>query len=59
MKPEYYKQVNDMFTMCPKLKDEFRELYEVITLILKSFDLQEQANEINKKLNELNSDKHE
>lgn len=45
--------------MCPKLKDEFHELYEVITLILKSFELQEQANEINKKLNELNSDKNE
>lgn len=59
MKPEYYKQVRDMFTMCPKLKDQFYDLYEVITLILKSFDLQEQANEINKKLNELNSKKKE
>lgn len=57
MKNEFYKQINELFIKHPNEKDEYHELYEVITLILKAIDLQEQSNEINKKLNELNSEK--
>ena len=59
MKNEFYKQVNEIFIAYPKLKDDYYELYECITLILKAIDLQEQSNEVNKKLNELNSEKKE
>lgn len=59
MKNEFYKQINEMFISVPRFKDEYADLYEVITLILKAIDLQEQSNEVNKKLNELNSDKKE
>lgn len=55
MKNEFYKQINEFFIMYPNLKDDYHELYEVITLILKAIDLQEQSNEVNKKLNELNA----
>ena len=59
MKDEFYKQVNELFIKHPNEKDEYVDLYEFITLVLKSRDLQEQANELNKRLNELNSDKKE
>lgn len=59
MKDEFYKQVNELFIKHPNEKDEYADLYEFITLVLKSRDLQEQANELNKRLNELNSDKKE
>ena len=59
MKNEFYKQVNELFIKHPNEKDEYPELFECITLILKAIDLQEQSNEVNKKLNELNSDKKE
>lgn len=59
MKNEFYKQINEMFVSVPRFKDEYADLYEVITLILKAIDLQEQSNEVNKKLNELNSEKKE
>lgn len=59
MKNEFYKQINELFIKHPNEKDEYHELYEVIILILKAIDLQEQSNEINKKLNELNSEKKE
>ena len=59
MKNEFYKQIAEIFVMYPKLKDEYNDLYEVITLIIKAIELQEESNEINKKLNELNSDKKE
>lgn len=59
MKNEFYKQINEIFVAYPKLKDEYSDLYECITLILKAIDLQEQSNEVNKKLNELNADKKE
>ena len=59
MKNEFYKQINEIFIKHPNEKDEYRDLYECITLILKAIDLQEQSNEVNKKLNELNSDKKE
>lgn len=57
MKNEFYKQINEIFVMYPDLKDQYDKLYECITLILKAIDLQEQSNEVNKKLNELNADK--
>ena len=59
MKNEFYKQIAEIFVAYPKLKDEYNDLYEVITLIIKAIELQEESNEINKKLNELNSDKKE
>ena len=57
MKNEFYKQINEIFIKHPNEKDEQRDLYECVQLILKAIDLQEQSNEVNKKLNELNSDK--
>lgn len=57
MKNEFYKQINEIFIKHPNEKDEYRDLYECVQLILKAIDLQEQSNEVNKKLNELNSDK--
>lgn len=59
MKNEFYKQINELFIKHPNEKDEYRDLYECVQLILKAIDLQEQSNEVNKKLNELNSDKKE
>lgn len=59
MKNEFYKQINEIFIKHPNEKDEYRDLYECVQLILKAIDLQEQSNEVNKKLNELNSDKKE
>ena len=59
MKNEFYKQINEIFIKHPNEKDEYRDLYECVTLILKAIDLQEQSNEVNKKLNELNSEKKE
>ena len=59
MKNEFYKQINELFIKHPNEKDEYPDLYECVTLILKAIDLQEQSNEVNKKLNELNSDKKE
>ena len=59
MKNEFYKQINELFIKHPNDKDEYRDLYECVQLILKAIDLQEQSNEVNKKLNELNSDKKE
>lgn len=59
MKNEFYKQINELFIKHPNDKDEYRDLYECVKLILKAIDLQEQSNEVNKKLNELNSDKKE
>ena len=44
MKDEFYKQVNELFIKHPNEKDEYVDLYEFITLVLKSRDLQEQAN---------------
>lgn len=40
------------------IREEFPELYEVIKLINKAIDLQEESNEVNKKLNELNQEKN-
>lgn len=59
MKNEFYKQINELFIKHPNEKDEYRDLYECVQLILKAINLQEQSNEVNKKLNELNSDKKE
>lgn len=59
MKNEFYKQINELFIKHPNEKDEYRDLYECVQLILKAIDLQEQSAEVNKKLNELNSDKKE
>ena len=59
MKNEFYKQINEIFIAFPKAKDMYPDLYECVTLILKAIDLQEQSNEVNQKLNELNSDKKE
>ena len=59
MKNEFYKQINELFIKHPNDRDEYWELYRCIQLILKAIDLQEQSNEVNKKLNELNSDKKE
>ena len=59
MKNEFYKQINELFIKHPNDKDEYRDLYECVQLILKAIDLQEQSNEVNKKLNELNADKKE
>lgn len=56
MKSAYYIQVNQMFDRCPELKEEFKDLYEVIQLILHAIDLQEESNEVNKKLNEMNKE---
>lgn len=57
MKNEYYKQLVEIFVAYPNLKDDYRDLYEVITLINKAIELQEESNEINKQLNELNQEK--
>ena len=59
MKNEFYKQIAEIFVAYPNLKDDYNELYEVVTLINQAIKLQEESNEINKKLNELNSDKNE
>lgn len=59
MKNEFYKQINEIFIKHPNEKDKYPELFECISLILKAIDLQEQSNEVNKKLNELNSEKKE
>lgn len=59
MKNEFYKQINELFIKHPNEKDEYRDLYECVQLILKAIDLQEQSAEVNKKLNELNSEKKE
>lgn len=59
MKNEFYKQINELFIKHPNEKDEYRDLYECVQLILKAIDLQEQSTEVNKKLNELNSEKKE
>lgn len=59
MKNEFYKQIAEIFVAYPKLKDEYNDLYEVITLINQAIKLQDESNEINKKLNELNQDKKE
>lgn len=57
MKNEFYKQINELFIKHPNEKDEYRDLYECVQLILKAIDLQEQSAEVNKKLNELNQEK--
>lgn len=59
MKNEFYKQIAEIFIAYPNLKDDYNDLFEVITLINKAIELQDESNEINKKLNELNSDKKE
>ena len=58
MKGKYYKDAHDMFEKYPEAKKEFKELYEVIELILHAIDLQEQSNEVNKKLSELNKEEN-
>lgn len=57
MKEEFYKQINEIFIKHPNERDEYPELFECISLILKAIDLQEQRNEVDKKLNELNQEK--
>lgn len=59
MKNDFYKQIAEIFVAYPNLKDDYNDLYEVVTLINEAIRLQEESNEINKKLNELNSDKNE
>lgn len=59
MKNEFYKQINELFIKHPNDRDEYFELYECVKLILKAIDLQEQSNEVNKRLNELNQEKPE
>jgi hypothetical protein len=59
MKNEFYVQMKECFIKHSDLKDDYPELYETIELIIKAIDLQEQSNEVNKKLNELNSEKKE
>lgn len=59
MKNEFYKQIAEIFIAYPNLKEDYADLFEVITLINKAIELQDESNEINKKLNELNSDKKE
>jgi len=59
MNNRYYKDLKIIFESHKVIRDEFPDLYETITLINKAIELQEESNEINKKLNELNADKKE
>lgn len=54
MNNRYFKQLKEVFIKHPDLKDDYYDLYELITVINKSIDMQEEVNEINKKITELN-----
>lgn len=54
MNNKYFKELKECFIKHPDLKDDYHDLYELITVINKSIDMQEEVNEINKKITELN-----
>lgn len=56
MKNSYYRDLLHIFEMHEDLRNNYADLHEVIKLINKAIDLQEESNEVNKKLNELNSE---
>ncbi len=57
MRNEYFIELKECFIKHPDLKDDYLDLYELITTINKSIDLQEQITEINNKITELNDRK--
>lgn len=59
MNNRYYKEIAEIFILHPDLKNQYNDLYDVIRLINEAIKLQEESNEINKKLNELNQDKED
>ena len=54
MNNKYFRQLKEVFVKHPDLKDDYNDLYELITVINKSIDMQDEVNEINKRITELN-----
>ena len=59
MKNEFYKDLLHIFETHEDLRNNYADLHEVIKLINKAIDLQDESQEVNKKLNELNQPKKE
>lgn len=55
MNNKYFRQLKEVFIKHPDLKDDYYDLYELITVINKSIDMQDEVNEINKRITELNT----
>ena len=55
MNNKYFKELKEVFIKHPDLKDDYHDLYELITVINKSIDMQDEVNEINKRITELNT----
>ena len=59
MKTEFVNQLNEIFIMYPKLKDEYFDLYDFVRTLKEAKRLQEEILEVNNKLSELNQEKEE
>lgn len=55
MNNKYFRELKEVFIKHPDLKDDYYDLYELITVINKSIDMQEEVNAINKRITELNT----
>lgn len=56
MKSEYYKEVYDILSDHPEEREKHPKLTKVIELIIHAIELQDESNEVNKKLSELNKE---
>ena len=59
MKNAYYYEMKEIFENNESLKEEHAKLYETVSLICVAIETQIKSNEINMKLNELNSETEE
>lgn len=59
MKNEFYKDLKYIFETHEDLRQNYSDLNECIKLICKAIELQDESQEVNKKLNELNQPKKE
>lgn len=55
MNNKYFRELKEVFIKHPDLKDDYNDLYELITVINQSIDMQEEVNAINKRITELNT----